>query len=241
MRMFTAGLVPVYSANVPRFSDTLLPHSLLSQPLMLILMSSTLTLLDHFHHHEDSHILLTCVDHSLGGRKPSLSLASWQKLWLKSSSVTGFLALVSRPLLSLTVVHNSSPSCGILWWHTLDPSELAQPNVSTANLRLLWKHNPNQTHGFSTICSPWNSNHSQGGHILNGCRDGVRHNSPSSWRIPHPLSNIFAAWPIWLCIQPQNSHTDYPTSSTLSYPAEQQHHWWFIYCYPCFHKSWCCR
>ena len=62
MRMFTAGLVPVYSANVPRFSDTLPPHSLLSQPLMLVLMSSTLTLLDHFHHHKDSHILLTCVD-----------------------------------------------------------------------------------------------------------------------------------------------------------------------------------
>ena len=60
--MFTAGLVPVYSANVPRFSDTLPPHSLLSQPLMLVLMSSTLTLLDYFHHHKDSHILLTCVD-----------------------------------------------------------------------------------------------------------------------------------------------------------------------------------
>ena len=29
-------------------------------------------------------------------------------------------------------------------------------------------------------------------HISNGCRDGIRHNSPSPWRIFHPLSNISA-------------------------------------------------
>ena len=70
--------------------------------------------------------------------------------------------------------------------------------------------------GCSTIFSPWNPHHSQGGHILNGCKDGVRHNFPSPWRILRPLSNIFSAWPIRLCIQPQNSHADYPTSSTSS-------------------------
>lgn len=48
-----------------------------------------------------------------------------------------------------------------------------------------------------------------------GCRDGVRHNSQSPWRF-FPLLNIFSAWHIWLCIQPQNWHADYPISSTPS-------------------------
>ena len=67
--------------------------------------------------------------------------------------------------------------------------------------------------GCFTTCSPWNLHHTQGGHILNCCRDGVRYNSPSPWRILQPLSTIFSAWPIRLCIQPQNSYADYLTSS----------------------------
>ena len=68
--MFAAGPVPVYSANVPRLSNTLLPHSLPFQPLMLVLMSSTLTLSDHFQNHEDAeavaqwlHLSLWCPVH----------------------------------------------------------------------------------------------------------------------------------------------------------------------------------
>ena len=57
MLMFAAGLDPVYNVNVPRYSDTPPPHSHPFQPPMLVLMSSTLTWLDHFHHHGDS---LTC-------------------------------------------------------------------------------------------------------------------------------------------------------------------------------------
>ena len=57
MLTFVAGLVPVYGANVQRFSDIPPPHSHPFQPLLLVLMSSTLTLSDHFHPHVDS---LTC-------------------------------------------------------------------------------------------------------------------------------------------------------------------------------------
>ena len=46
MLMFAAGLAPVYSVNVLRSSDTPQPHSHPSQPLMLVSMSFTLTLLD---------------------------------------------------------------------------------------------------------------------------------------------------------------------------------------------------
>ena len=112
MLMFAAGLVPVYGVNVPRFSDTPPLHSHPSQPLLLVLMSSTLTWLDHCHHHEDS---LTCspvLTVSQGGRKPFPSLASQPKLWLKPSSVAGSLALAFLPLLSRTVADNSSPSYG---------------------------------------------------------------------------------------------------------------------------------
>ena len=54
--MYVTGLALAYSVNVPKFSDTPPPHSRPSQPPMLVLMSSTLTWLDFFHHYEDSRI-----------------------------------------------------------------------------------------------------------------------------------------------------------------------------------------
>ena len=57
--MFAVGPDPVYSVNVPRSRDTLLFLSPHFPPQMLILTSSTLILLDCYHHP----YLLTCVDH----------------------------------------------------------------------------------------------------------------------------------------------------------------------------------
>ena len=111
MLMFSDGPAFVSSVNVPKFSATSALH-LLFPFLTLLLTSRASTWLDHFHHHEDSRIFSLVL----------IALPDGQKLFplpprrptslFALSSVNGYLALVSRPLLLQTVVGNLNHTCG---------------------------------------------------------------------------------------------------------------------------------
>ena len=110
--MFANEPALVSSVNMPRFSATSALHILPFPSLTLVLTSCTSTWSDHFRHHEDSRIFSLVLIALPDGQKlfplPPRRLTSLLAL----SSVDGYLALVSRPLLLQTVVGNLNHTCG---------------------------------------------------------------------------------------------------------------------------------
>ena len=97
-QMFVVGLASAYGVNMPKFEDTLLPHSQLFQSLTLVLISSTS---DNFRH-GDSLTMLTIIP---DGLKQSLSL------WSCGSNLPQWLDF-SLWCPSLIAVANLSLACG---------------------------------------------------------------------------------------------------------------------------------
>ena len=111
-QMFVVGLARASSVNVQRSGDTPKLHYPHIPPPMLVSTSSTLILSDPYRHPGDSPTSSPALTATLAGRKPFPSPPSQLKLWLRLSSVGGFLVLVFPQPSSRIVDANSNPNSG---------------------------------------------------------------------------------------------------------------------------------
>ena len=109
VRHWTRSCIQCQGAKIQRHNILHYPHF---PPPMLVLTSSTLILLDPYHHLKDSPTSSPALTATLAGRKPFPSPPARLKLWLRPSSVGGFLVLVFPQPSSRTVDANLNPISG---------------------------------------------------------------------------------------------------------------------------------
>ena len=109
VRCWTRSCIQCQRAKIQRHNILHYPHF---PPPMLVLTSSTLILLDPYYHVKDSPTSSPVLTATLAGRKPFPSPPARLKLWLRPSSVGGFLVLVFPQPSSRTMDANLNPISG---------------------------------------------------------------------------------------------------------------------------------